>query len=60
MNINLNVDAFIDEIVAKEKLVEHARDEIDNMISEMESLKEVCNRAYESLRDAREALSELV
>jgi hypothetical protein len=36
------------------------RDKIDSAIGDLRMLKDSCERAYESLRDARDALSELV
>jgi len=36
------------------------RDNLDRTISDLEDLREECHRAWESLQDARDALSELV
>ena len=36
------------------------RDYLDKTISELEGLKDCCDRAYDALWDARDALSELV
>jgi len=36
------------------------RDSIDETISELEELREVCRRSYDHMIDARDALSELV
>jgi prefoldin subunit 5 len=56
--------ALIDEMIPKIKAqmgkIAENRDSLDEMISELESLKEDCNEAYEHLMDARDALSRLV
>ena len=36
------------------------RDALDEIISEAEGLRESCDRAWDHLQDARDALSELV
>jgi hypothetical protein len=36
------------------------RDKLDAAIDELEALRESCDRAFDALQDARDALSELV
>ena len=36
------------------------RDQLDTFIDELSSLKEDCSNAWDSLQDARDALSEMV
>lgn len=52
--------AAIDRKLAKEQqAVGKTRDHLDEVISELSSLMESCDRAYDHLQDARDALSEL-
>lgn len=54
------IGEMILKIESQMKKVAENRDSLDEMISELESLKEDCNEAYEHLMDARDALSRLV
>ena len=40
--------------------VAKTRDQLDEFISDMQALKEDCDKAYDALIDARDALSEMV
>lgn len=42
------------------KAVAKERDKLDEAIADMEQLRECCDRAWEDLQSARDALSELV
>lgn len=44
----------------RQKAVAAERDKLDNVILEMEGLRECCDEAWGTLQQARDALSELV
>lgn len=56
----MNYQHAIEEIEVRMSAVGKERDKIDLFIGELEQLKENCRSAYDSLQDARDALSELV
>jgi predicted nucleic acid-binding Zn-ribbon protein len=57
---NINWKATIRKIDAQMKAVGKERDKIDALLDELTSLRDNCDRAYEALWEARDALSELV
>jgi len=56
----MNFNKAIKEIEKRMVCAGKERDKIDELISELESLREDCREAYDSLIDARDALSRLV
>ncbi len=60
MSGNPQVKRWIKAIDVRQKGVAKERDKLDSMIEELEMLKDCCDRAFDSLTDARDALSELV
>jgi hypothetical protein len=48
------------EIKKRQEAVAAERDKLDDYISELIDLRESCDRAWDALQDARDALSELV
>ena len=54
------VSGWIKQIEKRIAGIEKERDALDDMISRLQDLEEVCTRAHESLMEARDALSELV
>lgn len=48
------------EIAKRQGGVAKERDKLDALIAELTSLRETCDRAYDDLQSARDALSELV
>ena len=51
---------MIAAIEKRMKQVAKERDQIDELILELGSLRDSCERAHDALQDARDALSELV
>ena len=59
--MNKKTIVAFDKKLAKEQVaVAKTRDHLDDVISEMSMLKESCDRAWDALQYARDALSELV
>ena len=56
----MKAKTWIKEIENHMKAVEKERDAIEDPMSEMIALKDSCDRAYDALQDARDALSEMV
>lgn len=50
----------IKEIEVRKAAVAAERDKLDDLIGELEHLKQNCDEAHDSLQRARDALSELV
>ena len=48
------------EIEKRQKAIAKERDKLDELISELTSLRDCCERAWDDLQMARDALSELV
>ena len=48
------------KIKARQDAVAKERDKLDEVIDEITMLRESCDKAWDSLQDARDALSELV
>lgn len=53
------VESWKKEIERQRKIVAKVRDGLDDAISEMEGLRDCCDRAADDLMNARDALSEL-
>lgn len=51
---------LIAQITKRQTAIGRERDQLDNLIGELETLRSDCQDAYESLQDARDALSRLV
>ena len=51
---------FDKKLAARQDGVAAERDKLDDAISEMETLRENCDTAWDCLQDARDALSQLV
>lgn len=54
-----NILNFIKKIDTQQARVAKERDRLDDLISEMEQLKEDCSEAWDNLQDARDALSRM-
>jgi len=54
------IETWIDQLQKRMDGVALERDKIDATINELNMLKECCENAYDSLENARTALSELV
>ena len=54
------VEALTKKVQEIRKVMKTECDQIDDLIGELEEMKEVCDRAYEALEVAVEALQELV
>jgi len=48
------------ELVKRQAAIANERDKLDNLIGELGDLRESCDRAWDALQEARDALSELV
>ena len=48
------------ELVKRQTAVGKERDKLDEFIGELGDLRESCDRAWDALQEARDALSELV
>lgn len=57
---NKQIISFIKKIEKQEQSLSNERDKIIELIDELKDLEEISDRALESLRDAKYALSELV
>jgi hypothetical protein len=56
----MKVKSWIKTIEKRSKELAALRDRLDDDISQMEMMKEECDRAWDDLQNARDALSELV
>ncbi len=56
----MNTKNWIKQIEVHQKAVAQERDKLDEVISEMEGLREDCDDAWHHLQDARDALSKMV
>lgn len=56
----MTIKEMIDQIEDRRSAVGAERDRIDAMISDMEGLRDNCQAAWDSLSDARDALSQMV
>jgi DNA repair exonuclease SbcCD ATPase subunit len=50
----------ISQITKRQEAIGKERDKLDDLISELETLKSDCSEAYNALQEARDALSRLV
>jgi predicted nucleic acid-binding Zn-ribbon protein len=57
--MEMNHRTAIRQIEKKRKDVARVRDGLDDLIRELEGLRDSCNRAHDALEEARDALSEL-
>jgi hypothetical protein len=55
----MRISTMMKAIDKRREAVGKERDKLDDMIQELECLRECCERAYDDLGHAREALSEL-
>lgn len=55
-----NFNTTIKQIDKRMKAVAAERDKLDELIRDLEALKENCEEAYDHLQRARDALSEIV
>lgn len=56
----MNISKMIADIQISKVKIGKERDKLYDILDELEGLKESCDRAYEDLENAIEALSELV
>lgn len=56
----VKVKSWINTIDKRQEAIAKERDKLDEAIAEMIGLRECCDRAWNNLQDARDALSELV
>jgi chromosome segregation ATPase len=56
----MSITQAVKQIEKRMAAVAKERDKLDDLVSELESLREDCREAYDSLQDARDALSRLV
>jgi chromosome segregation ATPase len=56
----IDIENFNKKITEAQARIGIERDKIDELISEMEMLKENCEEAFDNLQRTRDALSELV
>jgi hypothetical protein len=54
------VKSWDKKLAERQAAIGKERDKLDDVISELEGLRESCERAYDDLQSARDALSELV
>lgn len=54
------IEGWIKQLQKRMDGVAAERDKIDDALDELGMMKDTCDRAYENLQDARDALSELV
>lgn len=58
--MTMRLSAIDRQIKKRQDAIAKERDKLDAAIDELKGLKESCDRAYDYLQDARDALSELV
>lgn len=56
----MEISTIIEEIKIRKVAVAKERDKLDSLIEELTDLKESCNKAWDALQEALDALSELV
>lgn len=56
----MSINTALKQIEKRMIAVGNERDKLDNLIGELNHLKENCDTAYDDLQHARDALSELV
>lgn len=57
---NKSINSVIKELDKRMQGVAKERDKLDDLISELEHLRENCRAAYDDMQSARDHLSELV
>lgn len=55
----MRVSTMIKKIESRRDDIGKERDKLDDMIAELEALRDCCERAWDDLQSARDALSEL-
>jgi len=55
----MRISTIIKQIEKRRDAVGKERDKLDDLISELEELRNCCERAWDDLQTARDALSEL-
>jgi uncharacterized coiled-coil DUF342 family protein len=60
MATKTQITALMKQIDKRKDAVSKERDKIDDLIGDLQSLKEDCDEAYDALQTARDALSRLV
>ena len=58
--MNISIRTIDKEIARRQAAVAKERDKLDEVIGDMEALRESCEDAWNHLQDARDSLSELV
>ena len=58
--MNMRISAIDRQLKKRQDAIAKERDKLDAAIEELNGLKDSCDRAYDYLQDARDALSELV
>jgi chromosome segregation ATPase len=56
---DMRISTIIKQIEKRRDAVGKERDKLDDLISELEELRNCCERAWDDLQTARDALSEL-
>lgn len=60
MATKTQITSWMKQIDRRKEAVGKERDKLDDLIGELQSLKEDCDEAYDALQTARDALSRLV
>lgn len=60
MATKTQITSWVKQIDRRKEAVGKERDKLDDLIGELQSLKEDCDEAYDALQTARDALSRLV
>lgn len=60
MATKTQITAWMKQIDKRKEAVGKERDKLDDLIGDLQSLKEDCDEAYDALQTARDALSRLV
>ena len=60
MTTKAQINNWMKQIDKRKEAVGKERDKLDDLIGEMESLREDCDEAYDALQAARDALSQIV
>lgn len=60
MATKAQINSWIKQIDRRKEAVGLERDKLDDLIGDLQTLKEDCDEAYDALQTARDALSRLV
>lgn len=60
MATKTQITSWMKQIDKRKEAVGKERDKLDDLIGDLQSLKEDCDEAYDALQTARDALSRLV